>query len=165
MQKIALSVSIALMALLAFGDAQACSFARGYEIVRPKTYPHDKDFVPPAPIGSVKALKRGFNDGDGASCSDAGILTIAIEHRAHPEILGYSFRITSGSFPDAVFPDAVLAPIDLADGERGFRFIWLDVPQNRQKAERIDATVEVRLVSRSGEESEPRVLHIMHEGG
>src|SRR5690606_29702979 len=98
------------------------------------------------------------------SCSDAGILTIVTEDRPHPEITGYLFRVTSGSFPDVVFPDAVVAPIDFGNGERGFRFVWLDLPSGQRKVKKIDATVEVSLVSRSGRKGPPKIFHIVHQG-
>lgn len=163
MKAFGLSVSMFLLALLAVDEAQACSI-QGYEVVKPHSVPSGKDFTPSPPEVSVKALERGYDDGNPGSCSDAGVLTIAIDNQPSPGIAGYVFRVTNGSFPDAVFPVAILAPVDIGDGERGFRFAWLDLPHEQRRIQKIDATIEVRLVSRNGTEGKPKLLHVLHLG-
>lgn len=104
-------------------DADACSFTRGFEIVKPQAHPQQPNFHPPAPRVSVKSVKRGYDDGNFGSCSDARIIEIVTEDDAHFEVLGYTFAVVEGGFPDDVFPDAVLAPIDFKKVGRGFRFV------------------------------------------
>lgn len=159
-----LLIATVLLSTFAASDANACSPMRGYKIVKPVSYPYREDFIPPPPHVVVEKLTRGFDDGNPGSCSDGGSLMLVVDDRPHPDVIGYTFRIRSGSFPDDVFPDAVLAPVDLGHGKLGFTFWWLDWLQGQRRSVPIDVTVEVRRVAGSGKESEPLLLHILHPG-
>lgn len=129
-------------------DSSACSFAPGYrtfELI--STQPPNSGPPPITPGLSVHSIERGTDDGNFASCSDAGILTILIDIPEPARNLGFLFELESGSFPDKVLPDEVVAPVDLGDGLLGFYFVWLDRPAASSGVEAIDVRVSVRAIS------------------
>ena len=137
----------AVFLLLQPVDSSACSFSPGHASFAFSTRhaPYSGD-APPIPKVSVQSLKRGYDDGNGASCSDAGILTVVLSKGEEDREVGYMFKLVSGSFHDTVFLDSILAPIELEEGVYGFYFVWLD------SAGPIEAQFEVRAVSRTGVE-------------
>lgn len=72
----------------------------------------------------------------------------------------------SGEFPDPVdLPDDPVLPIELASGEMGFRFVWLDLRAGTRLLEPIDVIIEVRQQSSGGVLSDPANLELQHRGG
>ena len=129
-------------------DAFACSFAPGYRTFElSSTRPPNSGPTPITPSLSVHSIKRGTDDGNFASCSDAGVLTVSLNDPEAAKNLGFLFELESGSFPDKVLPDEIVAPIELADGSLGFYFVWLDLPTGRSDVKPIDVKVSVRSVS------------------
>ena len=166
MKKLALP-AIITMALGATNAAVACSFGPGYEIAKPPSgfLVQRESFVPQPPRVSLLALERAYGVADGASCNDAGILTILLEGGTHPDIAGYAFRVVDGVFPDGVFPEAIVLPVDIGDGMQGFRFVWLDLAVGSDELAPIVAEIEVRQIARNGTEGEPASLFINDPGG
>ena len=147
--------AVLLLCALSARPALACSFAPGYQsfrvapVLRPTLVPA------PAPEVVVESIERGYDDGDGASCSDAGILVL----RVPSDALGYHFEIVAGGFDDVVFPDGYVRTV-----ERGrLRFVWLDGELDWQES--IEVLVRVTTLSSDGVPSEPQVLRIRHPGG
>lgn len=142
------TILVLLSSVFAVQTTLACRFAPGYRTFElsstrlPSTGP-----TPSAPVVSVLSLKRGSDDGNFASCSDAGILTIAIEDGDTAKNLGFLFEVESGSFPDKVLPDDIVSPIRLENGSWGFYFVWLDLPQGKSSTAPIDVRISVRAVS------------------
>ena len=132
-----------------------CSFAPGYRTfeLSPRAIPLSGD-KPSAPVADVAALKRGFDDGNFASCSDAAILTIQLADGESDRNNGYLFSIESGSLHDMKMPDQIIAPIELADGNFGFYFVWLDYGTE------ISATLKIQSVSPTGLEGDAITLEI-----
>ena len=125
----------------------ACRFAPGYRLfeLNPRAVPLSGD-APAPPEVRVQLLKRGFDDGDFASCSDAVVLTIELGDGEADRKIGYIFTIESGPIHDKKLPDEVVAPIELSDGRPGFYFVWLDYGTN------ITATLKIQSVSTTGVE-------------
>ncbi|MDJ0909494.1 MAG: hypothetical protein QNI99_09880 [Woeseiaceae bacterium] len=143
-----LAITTALLAAALPLDASACSFAPGYRTFElSSTQLPGSGASPTTPSVSVLSIFRGTDDGDYASCSDAGILFISIDDPEAAQDLGFLFELEHGSFPDAVLPEEIVAPIELADGSFGFFFVWLDLPAGSRDVEPIDVRVSVRAVS------------------
>jgi hypothetical protein len=150
--------------VLAFPVASyACSFVPGYQdfLVMPAYGEAGKP--PNQPVAEVVSIERGYSDGNGASCSDAGIIKIGFRDSNPYHKTGYSFKIIEGTFEDKVFPDGYVRPPDSLDSKNEVMFVWLDGSKNYQ--EPIDIRVEISAVSYRGVESEPYILHIKHSGG
>ena len=142
-------------------NAFACSFAPGYRTFElSSTRPPNSGPTPTTPSLSVRSIKRGTDDGNFASCSDAGVLTIALSDPEAAKNLGFLFELERGSFPDKVLPDEIVAPVELADGSLGFYFVWLDLPTGRRDIEPIDVKVSVRAVSSAMVEGPKVILDI-----
>ena len=143
-----LALVAALSVTLLSSSTFACSFAPGYQKFElSSTRPPNSGPTPTTPSLSVHSIKRGTDDGNLASCSDAGVLTIALSDPEAAKNLGFLFELEGGAFPDKVLPDEIVAPIELADGTLGFYFVWLDLPTGRHNVEPIDVRVSVRAVS------------------
>lgn len=161
-------IALSALAICLIGDhADACSFGPGFRIARPpSSVGENASGQQPSPPVVSALLTRGYDDGDSASCSDAGVLTFTLEGESSSGILGYEFRLVSGEFPDEVeLPSDPVLPIEFANGESGFRFVWLDLPAGTQLLAPIDVTIEVRQQSVRGAPSEPVRLEIQHRGG
>ena len=137
----------ALLAIVLPADGFACRFAPGYGPYQPSSTRMPSSGPPPAIPDLSFSIKRGTDDGNFASCSDAGILTFSLGDSAAASKQGYLFTVESGTFPEHVLPDVVVAPIALDDGSLGFYFVWLDLPAGRRRVEPIDAQISVRAVS------------------
>jgi hypothetical protein len=146
---------IAIVGALAAQPAFACNLGPGYEafgagptLLRPTMT------LAPAPDVTVETIERGYDDGDGGSCSDAGILVLTVPSDA----LGYRFELVAGSLDD-VFPDGYVRT-----RERGrLRFVWLDGGHDWQES--IDVLLKITTLSATGAVSEPTLLRIRHSGG
>jgi hypothetical protein len=132
----------------------ACSVTPGYKVFRPLILRPGLS-LEPAPKVTVSGITRGHKEGDpAASCSDAGILVLAVSSDA----LGYRFEIVEGEFDDVVFPESFVQPT-----EQGLlRFVWLDGDTNVQ--EPINVVVEITTLSANGTLSEPLLLRIEDPG-
>jgi hypothetical protein len=111
----------------------------------------------------VESLKRGYDDGNYASCSDAGVLTLRFTDGNPRRTTGYSLRIVEGKFEENVIPIGYIMPSDSTTQNDTIQFIWLDGSKNYQ--EPIDFKIEVMAVSIKGVQSEPYILHVTHPGG
>lgn len=160
-------VALGILATIGANTADACSFARGYEVAKPPSrfLVGRETPAPRPPHVSVHSLRRGYGVPDGGSCNDAGTLTVRLEGPIDPNIAGYTFRLVDGAFPDSIFPEAVIKPIDLGDGILGFRFVWLDLAQGSTDLASINATVEVRQISNDGAEGDATLLYVLDPGG
>lgn len=134
-----------------------CSFAPTYKLFEVTTHEH---IQAPTPNFQLSNIKRGFNDGNGASCSDAGILSFRATNLPSNET-GYIFKISTGGFEDRIFE---LSPITFnefsTDGT--FNFVWFD--GNSDEQEPINITVEIMAISKSGNKSKPQYLEVSHPG-
>jgi hypothetical protein len=152
-----MKLPLVIFGLLISSNTFACSFA-----------PTTEEFVldnsdapaPSTPIFVVKSINRGFDDGDGGSCSDAGILTLKIASPIEANV-GYIFEISEGTFDDKIFYDAPIKSSEFAK-EGTFTFIWLDGESDSQ--EPINITVEITPVAKSGAKGKPAHLKITHPG-
>ncbi|WP_281556398.1 hypothetical protein [Thalassomonas sp. RHCl1] len=109
----------------------------------------------------VQSIRRGTDDGNYASTSDAGIVTLKLT--SLPEQLqGYTFEIVEGNFEDKLFTDTPVTPTEYVQDKREFTFIWLDGSSEEQEAFKIK--VKITGISTSGEQSEPQYLVISHPG-
>ena len=149
-------VAISALAVLGVKDSSACSLARGFDLFElSSTLEPFSGAQPESPNVESVTMKRGFDDGDGASCSDAAILTIVLSPTEADRDVGYSFRMTSGVIVEELFDyDGFYSPRLLSGDTRGFYFVWLD------RGGDINGTFEIRAVSKTGIESEPVELRV-----
>jgi len=147
-------------------ETLACSLLSGFQSIVPTPIVGEPvGEIPGPPKISVEKLKRGFDDEDGASCSDAGILTLRVSRTEGESIAGYLFKLENGDFPGCTLPEGYVLPVLLTGGGRGFQFVWLDLPWGSHILKPIEATISVRQLSFGGHLSEPVFLHISHPGG
>jgi hypothetical protein len=147
---------LAIVGAFVARPAFACSVGPGYEAFRvvPKLLRPTMTLAP-APDVAVETIERGYDDGDGGSCSDAGVLVLT----APSDALGYRLELVAGSLDDDVFPDGYVRT-----RERGrLRFVWLDGEQDWQES--IDVLLKITTLSASGVVSEPTLLRVRHSGG
>jgi hypothetical protein len=149
------SIAVIWLGLSLAHAAHGCSLGQGYELFRLSGVVYPAKRLAPAPEVSVASIKRGYNDGEPNSCSDAGVLVL----RVPSDISGYRFELVEGTFDDAVFPEEFVRPI--LSGE--LSFVWLDGKTNWQ--EEIDVLVKVTAISSIGVLSKPTFLRIQHPGG
>ncbi len=147
--------TLACLLVVSWSAADACSFPLGYGLfeLSPRAQPFTGE-KPSAPVAHVASMKRGFDDGNYASCSDAAVLTIVLAQGERDRNIGYLFSIESGSLHDMKMPGEIITPTELADGELGFFFVWLDY------GTAFSATLSIRSVSPTGLEGDAIVLEI-----
>ena len=154
-------VTLALVSPASF----ACSFGAGYTIAQPPVTSHRGEGGPPsAPTINLVSLKRGFDDGNGGSCSDAGVLELEVGGFDPSETWGLRLELVEGGFPESVFPEEYVLPIQ-ENGRYTLRFVWLDLPHGQRQTSPIGATIAVWQISGNGLESEPTFIEVMHPGG
>jgi len=154
-----MKTAITFIALFFTQVTWGCSFGpRFNSFLEDPSYRSDKK--PSAPIFEVKGIKRGYDDGNGGSCSDAGMITLS--PLEDPDKFGvtvaYTFKLVEGEFEDSLFPQE---PVSSRIGT-SFTFIWFDGSNEHQ--EPINFKIEIRGVSPSGVKSEPSYLQITHPG-
>jgi hypothetical protein len=159
MRKILLFITL----VLSHSTAIACSFAPGYDEFLPSPLYKKKNHPLAIPKASVESIKRGYDDGNGGSCSDAGIIKIKFENENPIRATGYKLKIISGTFESHVIPDYEVMPSRYNPSENSMFFVWLDGSYNNQ--EKIDFVLQIIAVSPEGDESEPYNLKIRHAGG
>lgn len=152
------NLSLVIFAWLFSSLTWACSFVQMTEDF--KIIEGDGE-APESPNFEVSSIHRGSDDGNYASCSDAGILTLKLLSKSMPNV-GYLFSIEKGKYDVGLFPDEpiVTSKQFFLSGE--YNFIWLDGNSNEQ--EPIDIVVRIVAVSESGKKSEPTFLTINHPG-
>lgn len=148
---------------LSYTTANACSFAPGYDEFLPNPLYKGKSHPLAIPYASVESIKRGYDDGNRGSCSDAGIITIKFKNENPAKVTGYKLKIVSGTFENHVIPDYEVTPSRYNINENSMSFVWLDGSYNNQ--EQIDFVLQIIAVSPEGGESEPYHLKIQHAGG
>ena len=144
--------------LLAPSFADACGLARGWNYFLAEPRYGAEEIKPELPKIEVSEVRRGYSDGNYASCSDAGIITFKTANTPIGDF-GYTFEIQEGEFEDAVFPEGALAPLE--NGE--IFFVWLDGSKDYQEA--LDLSVRVHSVNKQGIYSDPVFIQISHAGG
>lgn len=150
-----IAVILTCISVFVAGVSYACSFAPGYRTfeLNPRAIPLTGD-APASPSARVGSLKRGSDDGNPGSCSDAAVLTIELTDGESKQNIGYLFSIESGSLHDMEMPDEIVAPIELPNGKSGFYFVWLDYETD------ISATLKIQAVSPTGLEGGSVILDI-----
>jgi hypothetical protein len=113
------------------------------------------------PTFKVKKIRRGTDDGNSSSTSDAGILTLELKNTPTKK-QGYIFEVVEGDFEDRLFTGEAVIPSEYVENENDFSFIWLDGSSYEQEAFKIN--VKIIGVSASGAKSEPQFLTVKHEG-
>jgi hypothetical protein len=150
-----LLVFLTCLAALIGSVTYACSFAPGYQTfeLHPRAIPLSGD-APAPPSAHVKSIKRGSDDGDFASCSDAAVLTIELADGESDRDIGYLVSLESGWLHDMQLPDEIIAPIELSDGKSGFYFVWLDYGTD------ISASLKIQSISPTGLEGGSIILDV-----
>jgi hypothetical protein len=115
------------------------------------------------PKASVASIKRGYDDGNRGSCSDAGIIKIKFESGNPIRATGYKLKILEGSFESHVIPDYEVMPSRYYSSGNSITFFWLDGSYNDQES--INFVLEIIAVSPEGDQSKPYKLRINHAGG
>ncbi|WP_153916572.1 hypothetical protein [Shewanella sp. TC10] len=109
----------------------------------------------------VQSIRRGTDDGNFASTSDAGLVTLQLT-RLPEKPQGYTFEIVEGKFEDQLFTGEPVTPAKNVRDKREFTFIWLD--GRSQEQEPFNVKVKITGISASGSESEPQYLVLSHPG-
>jgi hypothetical protein len=157
---------LALLSIAAHGqEIPGCILPAGYERAQPPRPSALRDAAPPGPRIRVQSLRRGFDDGRGRSCSNAGELQLVIDSRDVGPTDVYSFELVSGTLPERLLPQGYVEPVELSPGQHGFRFFWLDLVPGAPELETLDAVVRINRASFAGVRSEPMVLEIYDPGG
>ena len=157
------NILLLITLFLLHNTANACSFAPGYDEFVPSPLYKKKNHPLATPKASLESIKRGYDDGNRGSCSDAGIIKIKLENENPVRATGYKLKIVSGTFESHVIPDYEVMPSRYNPSENSMSFIWLDGSHNNQ--EEIDFVLQLIAVSPEGLESEPYNLKIKHAGG
>ena len=111
------AITFAALCTIVSMPVLACSFAPGYEIFQ-FAVPNPNGIGPETPVLTGYEIKRGYNDGNFASCSDAGIIELYFE-RTHG--VGYLFE-PIGEFEDNLFPkeiDSLIKPVNFCNAYAG----------------------------------------------
>ena len=157
------SILLFIPLFLIHNTANACSFAPGYdEFVISPLY-KKKNHPLALPKASLESIKRGYDDGNRGSWSDAGIIKIKFENENPVRATGYKLKIVSGTFETNVIPDYEVMPSRYYPSGNSMSFIWLDGSYDNQES--IDFVLQIIAVSPEGGESEPYNLKIYHAGG
>lgn len=135
----------------------ACSFAPGYQFFK-STSTYLGDSIPVKPIVSVVSIQRGFDDGHGGSCSDAGIITLKFEDSNSIYKTAYRFSVVDSELFSGVFPEEAVTFAYPERNKREMYFVWFDLGETRP--EKLSFKLEVTAVSASGHESTPVLVAI-----
>ena len=137
----------------------ACSFSPSYRNSPFLVVPSNDNMPNPNPPEiEVNLIERGYDDGNFASCSDAGI----IEFKVSNNKVGYDITTIEPEEHKSTIPDGIYGAVQEDNGYY-IRFIWLDGSRNYQ--EPLFVRVKVRAISKTGGISEPVELKIEHPGG
>ncbi|MCG7530873.1 hypothetical protein MHM98_05815 [Psychrobium sp. MM17-31] len=140
--------------------ALACSFMSIYTKLDIESYtgPAVKAV---SPNFKVESIKRGSDDGNFASCSDAGVLKLRNSNHSSDQ-QGYVFEVVEGAYKEPIFSGDILFPDKLWHDKSLYKIIWFDGNTNEQ--EPFNILVKITAVSISGDKSEPQYLAIKHSG-
>ena len=141
----------------------ACSFAPGYDEFITSPLYVKKEHPLFTPKASLESIKRGYDDGNRGSCSDAGIIKITFENDNPVRATGYRLKIVEGTFESHVIPDYEVMPSRYYPSGNSLSFVWLDGSYNEQES--IDFVLEIIAISPEGGKSKPYKLRIKHAGG
>lgn len=160
-----MKTNTAVLSLLLFmpHHSYACSFSEGYTSFYAAPQLTLRSKPPEKPNLEVSYIKRGFDDGDGGSCSDAGIIILRVLDDNPKFATGYKFEVVDGSFEDSLFPESFITQPTRPLVHGDFMFVWFDGPRNIQES--IDLRVKATAMNLQGIESEPFVFQIYHPGG
>jgi hypothetical protein len=142
-----------------------CAMPPGYERAQPPRLSAAQTQLRERPSVLIDSLRRGFDDGNPRSCSNAGVLTLVINESDTAPTEVYEFDVAEGSLPQGMLPSGYVEPIDISSGRQGFRFSWLDLREGSDTLASIDAVLSITRVSYAGERSEPLLVPIMDAGG
>ena len=136
----------------------ACSFM---QMLQPFEVVDGSGAAPDNPSFSVKKVHRGKDDGNFASCSDAGIITLKLDPEQNAG-MGYIFEIVEGEFEDQLFTGEPITATEHYAKDGLYKFLWLDGSSDEQ--EPINIVVKIQAVSKTGEKSSPQLLNVSHPG-
>ena len=139
---------IAIIFLLIPNSVLACSFSPSFEsvpfLVKPS---YGKSVVPKPPVLEVASISRGYDDGNGGSCSDFGV----IELKVLTDEVGYEITVNQPNEYKKIIPEGLYGAVK--DGSNFYiRFVWLE--DLTKKQERISIMLDVRAMSKNGQLSE-----------
>lgn len=152
-----IKVIAVILSLLSF-NVLGCSFNRNFVDF---VVSQEKHVEASKPNFEVASIHRGTDDGNGASCSDAGIINLKIKDDSLQN-QGYIFEIVQGVFEGNPFRKEAIFPDKLWHNKKLYRFIWFD--GNSVEQEPFNIMVKIVSVSISGHKSEPQFLEIRHLG-
>lgn len=150
-------LTVLLCVLFCTSYAEACSINQGYEPFRMSSS-YQSASIPKKTNASVISIERGFDDGNGGSCSDAGIVRVKIHDENPINRTGYKFRVVDNDLFSNVFPSETVIASALNRSENEFVFVWYDLGETHNKEMKF--TLEITAVSYFGNESEPFQLLI-----
>tara|TARA_R110002050_G_scaffold71891_3_gene154666 strand:+ start:51718 stop:52176 length:459 start_codon:yes stop_codon:yes gene_type:complete len=148
-------IIVLVLSFIAF-KAGACSFAPALEefIITERS-----PVAATKPNFSVDSIKRGTNDGNRNSCSDAGFINLKLDSASSND-QGYIFKIVEGKFEYQIFDESPVVPTKFMESKKGYSFLWFDGHKAEQAP--INITVQIIAISRSGNKSEPQLLTITY---
>ncbi|WP_218398525.1 hypothetical protein [Alteromonas lipotrueae] len=120
------------------------------------------DEIPTKPIVSVVSVNRGSDDGNGGSCSDAGIIVLRFEDDNSINKTSYRFKVLDSNFFSDVFPSEAVTFAPLKRNKREMYFVWFDLAES--SPEKLDFKLQIVAVSASGQESEPELVVVSENG-
>jgi hypothetical protein len=152
-----------VLVLSVSGKIWACSFQPGYEAAAFRIELGAATSAPPSM--RLQTFERGFDDGQTDTCATFGTLSFVIDAPVRRISDAYRFKVLSGELPVEIFPNTLIAPVSLGDGQWGFAFHWQDLPPGGRILAPIDAIVTVQSVSEAGAVSASTAFRIRHPGG
>ncbi|MCG7561494.1 hypothetical protein [Pseudoalteromonas sp. McH1-42] len=114
------------------------------------------------PKARLELIKRGYDDGNGGSCSEDGYIKIRFGNENPIETTGYRLKVVSGTFDSHGVPDFEVMPRHHNFDENSLYIRWYD--GGDKVKEKIDFVLQIIAVSPEGKESEPYLLAIQHPG-
>jgi hypothetical protein len=118
----------------------------------------------PPPL-RLQTFERGVDDGRTETCANFGTLSFVIDATVLRLSDAYRFKVLSGALPVEIFPNALIAPVSLRDGQWGFTFHWQDLRLGGRTLEPLDAIVTAQSVSETGAVSASTAFRIRDPGG
>lgn len=157
-------ILVVILLALIHGTANACKPAPGYTKFSPGIQDKNQSHSLAIPKANLALIKRGYDDGNGGSCSENGVIKIQFDNENPVETTGYRLKVLSGSvFGNYIIPDFPVMPRRDNFEENALYFTWYD--GGTKIREKIDLVLQIIAVSPAGEESEPYLLSIQHSGG
>ena len=150
--------------------ALACSFGPRFELFQHRpSLATDTNVLVEKPSMKIISIERGSDDGNFASCSDAGVITIQLSTKdvARLPYTGYVFTLIKGELEEEqpIFPDYAIQPIQKIPGiykNDKISFVWLDGSSNIQES--INLKISVTAINARSVESKPQIISIENNG-